>query len=63
MKAKVNCNLLNVRSEKRKDVKTNILGVLKEDDEVEIVKEFKAWVEIKYGDGTAYVMREYIDMI
>lgn len=63
MKAKVNCDLLNVRSEKRKDVKTNILGVLKEDDEVEVVKEFKAWVEIEYEDGTAYVMREYIDMI
>lgn len=62
MQGIVICDLLNVRSERRKDVRTNILGTIEKGTIVEITNEYKTWLEIKYNDVKAYVVKEYIQI-
>ncbi len=58
MKGKVNANLLNIRAQA--SLSSDVIGKLKKDDLVEIIKLQGDWYEIKYQDSNAFVAAKFI---
>jgi hypothetical protein len=58
MKGKVNANLLNIRE--KASLESDVIGKLKRDDIVEIVKSHGDWYEIKHLDSSAFVAAKFI---
>jgi SH3-like domain-containing protein len=58
MKGKVNANLLNIRAQA--NTTSDVIGKLKKDDVVEIVKLQGEWFEIKHKDSSAFVAAKFI---
>jgi SH3-like domain-containing protein len=59
MKGKINANLLNIRS--LPNTTSDVIGKLKKDDIIEIIKQHGEWYEIKYQDASAYVAAKFVD--
>jgi SH3-like domain-containing protein len=58
MKGRINANLLNIRS--LPNTTSDVIGKLKKDDIVELVKLQGDWYEIKYQDSSAFVAAKFV---
>jgi SH3-like domain-containing protein len=58
MKGKVNANLLNIRAQA--STTSDVIGKLKKDDVVDIIKLQGDWYEIKLQDSSAFVAAKFI---
>ena len=57
----VTTETLNLREEATTE--SDIIALLSEGDECEVVREDGDWYEVKYGDYTGYVSKEYVRLI
>lgn len=56
--ATVNTETLNLRKEASTD--SNVVELLSQDDKLEVISQEGDWCQVKHGDNTGYVKKEYI---
>lgn len=56
--ATVNTETLNLRKEASTD--SNVVELLSQDDKLEVISQEGDWYQVKHGDNTGYVKKEYI---